>query len=516
MITRELNEVWDALRASKAQRDDYLTETRLRKLRGIWDLRFEFEYPVSVLAGPNGSGKSTILFACACAYGAPESGGRNMTPTTLFPNFTSQQLAVSSDAPQESKLEYFYLHNGERFSMTWQRSKSWRRRFPSRDGRDQPARQVYLRTLANLTNPSEVRSVLQLGRKQVESETLGEDLLVFAHRILPWRYSNLALISGKTSDLLFAQVEGLEAPRYSEFHMSSGERSILRMSKDISRLENALVLIDEIDTGLHPYTQQQIMLELQRIALRQGLQIIVATHSPVVLDAVPPEARIFLDRDETTGQVRRAAPYKDVLQKALYGQSLDRLSVLCEDAIAEGVIRGVLDHLNVELGLRHGDVVIGRNTGRDEFAGHIRTLGKFGKLSEFVFVLDGDSRSMEKDLVAVATKYGHAIQPLFLPGDDSPEQWLWHILRANTDDYAVRLGLAPADLMTLMDGVERLGEGAVRQHAPGKVALAALSHDLERTVADIARIVGQEEASSHRLAELVVGLKDQITTWRRD
>ena len=27
--------------------------------------------------------------------------------------------------------------------------------------------QVYLRTLANLTNPSEVRSVLQLARKQV-------------------------------------------------------------------------------------------------------------------------------------------------------------------------------------------------------------------------------------------------------------------------------------------------------------------------------------------------------------
>ena len=35
--------------------------------------------------------------------------------------------------------------------------------------------------------------------------------------------------------------------------MSSGERTILRISKDISQLENALVLIDEVETGLHPH-----------------------------------------------------------------------------------------------------------------------------------------------------------------------------------------------------------------------------------------------------------------------
>ena len=50
--------------------------------------------------------------------------------------------------------------------MTWKRGRHWTRSFMSRNGERQPARQVYLRTLANLTNPFEVRSVLQLGRKQ--------------------------------------------------------------------------------------------------------------------------------------------------------------------------------------------------------------------------------------------------------------------------------------------------------------------------------------------------------------
>ena len=66
--------------------------------------------------------------------------------------------------------------------------------------------------------------------------------------------------------------------------------------------------------------------------------------------------------------------------------------------------RGILDVLNVELGLLHGDVVIGRNTGRDEFPGHVRTLAKFDKLSGFILVLDGDSRALEDRLQAVADR----------------------------------------------------------------------------------------------------------------
>ena len=241
LIARELREVWDALRASNGHRQEALTAIRISRLRGIWDIRIPLEYPVSVLAGPNGCGKSTVLFACACAYRAPGGSPRDFTPGSLFPNFISRQPAVSSDARQQTQLDFQYVHHGNDLSVTWRRRKSWTRRISSRTQGSQPERQVYLRTLANLTNPSEVRSVLQLGRKQVQTETLSAELLTFAHRILPWRYRNLELISGPSSDLLFAEVEGLGQTRYSEFHMSSGERSILRISKEISALENALV-----------------------------------------------------------------------------------------------------------------------------------------------------------------------------------------------------------------------------------------------------------------------------------
>ena len=298
--------------------------------------------------------------------------------------------------------------------------------------------------------------------------------------------------------------------------MSSGERSILRISKEVARLDAALVLIDEIDTGLHPYTQQQAMLELQRSALRRNLQIIVASHSPVILDSVPAEARIFLDRDDDTGEVRRVPAHRDLFQKALYGAAQDQLSILCEDAVAEGVIRGVLDVLNVELELQHGDVVIGRNSGRDEFPGHVRTLSKFDRLSNFILVLDGDSRGLEEELHAIAQRHGQAVHVLFLPGDGPPEQWLWDTVRERPDAYAERLGLSAADMQRSMRHFERLVDGAVQQREDmAKVAIRSLAHRLQRMVPDIARIVGRHEARTEALYELVYGLKKLIEQWRR-
>ena len=204
----------------------------------------------------------------------------------------------------------------------------------------------------------------------------------------------------------------------------------------------------------------------------------------------------------------------DIFQKALYGQSQDRLSILCEDAVAEGVIRGVLDVLNVEQGLRHEDIVVGRNTGRDEFPGHVRMLGKFRKLSEFVLVLDGDARSEENRLKAVAEEYGQSLQLLFLPGDVSPEQWLWDILRARPDDYASAFGLAAVDMKAMADRVIDLGEGAVQQRDVAKAALGMFAEDIQRTVPEIARIVGRREAENNAIPEFVLALKEQIDRWR--
>lgn len=513
LIDQQLQEVWAALAAQGGQRSTVLRAVRVKQLRGITDLQVRFPYPVCVLAGANGCGKSTLLFACACAYGNPSGFGRNLKPRDLFPNFSSQRSPLG-DVSDNTALEFDFLHGGASRVMTWNRGSggAWRQ------AGTQPNRPLYLRTMANLTNPSEVRTLRRLAKKPFVTKELTEELLIFAHRILPWRYRNLSVISTQTRDLLFAEVDGERETSYSEFHMSAGERAILRLSKDISGLQNALVLIDEVEAGLHPYTQQQAMLELQRIALRQNLQILVASHSPVVLDSVPPEARVFLDRDNRSGEVRALPPYRDILQKALYGQSRDQLSILCEDAIAEAVIRGALDVLNPIMGLRHDDFSIGRNTGRDEFINHIHTLGKISKLNDFLLVLDGDSRDYETKLQGAANQYGHLLQPLFLPGEDAPELWVWQALREQPEQYAQALGLSAENLGRRMGEIDQLTEGSLKTRASAKSTLPMLATELNRLPEDIARIAGRVEADRNQgaMARFRLELQEQINKWRGD
>ncbi len=517
LIDRQLREVWDALRGQAIRRNNNLAEVRIRNLRGIRDLRVPFEYPVCVLAGPNGCGKSTVLFACACAYSVPGRGPKDFVPSTLFPDFTGGSTELR-DMPEKTEIEFHYLDNGQRTSMIWRRGKSWSRSYRGRQGGKQPERELHLRTLTNLTNPTEVRSFLQLARKELQTERLTEDLLIFASRILPRRYRNLSRITSQARDLLFAELEGASRARYSEFHMSAGERAILRISKDISNLRDALVLIDEVEAGLHPYTQQQTMLEFQRIALRNQLQIIVASHSQVVLESVPVEARLFFDRDEDTAEVRLAPQYRNILQKALYGQTRDRLSILCEDEVAEGLLLGFMDVLNIKLGLRHEDFVIGRDTGQSEFPNHVRTLSKFGKMNDFLIVLDGDSRHLKARIESVAREYGQSAKPLFLPGNESPETWIWHTLETQRDSYAHILGISPQDMEQSMRNTTQTLAGALGGQKSDKAAVEQFAYSLNRTVPDFARIVGRCEAEHPHgeASAFLMQMEEQINFWRQE
>ena len=259
------------------------------------------------------------------------------------------------------------------------------------------------------------------------------------------------------------------------------------------------------------------MLELQRIALRQQLQVIVASHSPVVLDSVPPEARVFLDRDDRSAEVRLMPAYRDIFQKSLYGQSRDQLSILCEDEVAEGVVLGVLDVLNARTDLRHEDFIIGRNTGQAEFPAHVRMLGRFGKLTDFLLVLDGDARDMETPIKRAADEYGRSVQPLFLPGNEPPEGWIWRTLRHRRNVYAPLLDLSPQDMDRRMRDIDQMMEGMVQQGDRSKAALEALAEALSQTAPGIARIIGRRETEESQpdLAEFLVLLEEQISARRQ-
>jgi len=512
MLRRNFEQVWNQLRAKRAQFSDYLERIVLDGIRGFRELRVSFQYPVTVLAGPNACGKSTILFAAACAYrrlnGDPFSG---RYPSEVFPDVKGYDMRGAV------RMEFHYIVSGLNQAMTWSRSRGkWNRSYFGRKKGTQPSRKTYLRTLANLTSASEVRRFLQFSRSPLQERALPAEVVAFAHRILNREYDRVTVLTGVPADrdMLHVQVKEPEPASYSEFHMSAGERAILRLAKDVSGLRSALVLIDEIEAGLHPFTQQHLMLELQRMALRNEIQFIIATHSPAVLETVPEEARIFLERQD--GAVTVRPPYRDIMQRALYGRPLDKLLVLCEDEEAEALIRGVLDELGPSLDWLQANVEVGRDSGMAEFPAHVRTLAMLRQLDSTLFILDGDAKSVHGEMQRAAGDQSHALQVLFLPGESGPEQWIWECLEKSSAEYEGLLGLSPGRLRGFLDRIAGIySTAADRPRQIAKNRLASLAEELQIDVPRLARLVGRKESSpGNELRPFAEQLQDKLNDWR--
>ena len=511
-IEKRLKSLWEQLQCKKPHMPHFLSEIHLQGIRGIEDIRVRFDYPVSVIAGVNASGKSTLLFAAACAYKVPGAGVRDFVPSTLFPDYRPK-VETRGDRRRETVFEFDYSTPQGRLSMRWRRTKGWNRSFFGRPDTRQPERPIYLRRLSNLSNPAEARGMLSMSslRSEAEENPLGAAQIEFAYQMLSFRYSEVVDISSGGKSLLFAPQES--GAEYSELHMTYSERALLRLSQEISQLDGALVLIDEVEAGLHPWVQQLLMLHLQQLALRRNLQIIVTTHSHAVLDSVPAQGRIFLDLE--AGKVRVLQPHRDLVQDALYGLSRETLNLLCEDEAAEAILQGLFEHLMSREGIPLGSVRVGRNTGAEEFPTHARAFEKFDLLQNFVFVLDGDKRGSDVERKMRAAGYSPAL--LFLPGNDAPEVWVWGVLRKRHSECAGELKIASGQLLKDLDRLDSVYDWASdTPSAIAKSKLRSLGEELGVDAPHICRAVARLEVKSRgsEIQPLLEDLGDALTKWR--
>ncbi len=261
------------------------------------------------------------------------------------------------------------------------------------------------------------------------------------------------------------------------------------------------------------------MLHLQQLALRNDLQIIVTSHSPVVLDSVPLNGKIFLDRDDESGEVVVRPAYRDLIQNALYGRSNEKIKLLCEDEIAEGILEGVFDLLSPQEGITRDAVDIGRDTGANEFPMRARSLAKFGQLQDTIFILDGDQRGGEiENKIKNAAGPGVNISILFLPGRESPESWMWDKLKNIRPNVLIdKLGIERSVLTNTMSRLDAIYDSA--SDTPSEIAknkFRSLSEELRRDETEVSRIVARSEADNRDsdIQPLVNDLRGILRQWR--
>jgi predicted ATPase len=96
-----------------------------------------------------------------------------------------------------------------------------------------------------------------------------------------------------------------EPPTVDARGMSDGTlRFLAILTALLTRPRGSLLVIEEVDNGLHPSRARLLLEVLQKIGKDQGVDVLVTTHNPALLDAMGTEMVPFIaivHRDPSTG-----------------------------------------------------------------------------------------------------------------------------------------------------------------------------------------------------------------------
>lgn len=195
----------------------------------------------------------------------------------------------------------------------------------------------------------------------------------------------------------------------------------------------SLILIEEIEVGIHASALRRLAEVLQEISLAKKLQIIVSSHSEQFVDALPRQARILLRRE---GDSHRVIPNvsSGYVFSDLSGAATPELNIYCEDGFARRVIEYAL---RPEVRSR----VLVQSVGDKRTVADVAAFHVFcGKRTPCLVVWDGDvteleAQSLAKD--AAAKMKVEIFSFLRLPGSQPPERTVVEAIRANATAISI-------------------------------------------------------------------------------
>jgi predicted ATPase len=416
-----------AARVRKEGYKKYLRKIRLVKIRGFTDKEIRFDFPVTALVGPNGAGKTTILGAAALIY-------ESVQPRRFF-----AKSGTYDDSMKGWRVEYELIDRDRPSSPSVTRTASY---LKAKWNRDAVPREVVVIGIARTLPATERRDLYKFvgsDFKGVNEEILSPDVVTAVKKILGKDADNYLRVdadkSGKSS-IFAVRNSAVPSESYSEFHFGAGEASIIRIVSQVEKAADAsLILIEEIENGLHPIATRRLVEYLIDVARRKSCQVIFTTHSNDALAPLPNEAVWSTYRGRLTqGKLDVSA------LRTLTGQIDARLAVFTEDAfgelLADVTLRAYAQTKNLD---RSGIKVHGLG-GAAPARDHTRFHNSNPTRSfPAVCLLDGDKRmevgfdANEVQMAGVTPTPTDAYDIVYGPGDSDPEEYVFDQIYDNLE-----------------------------------------------------------------------------------
>jgi ABC-type phosphate transport system ATPase subunit len=392
------------------------------------------DFPVTALVGPNGGGKSTILGAADLIY-------NSVAPGTFFAKSGRYNASM-----KDWIIEYEVIDRELSRRLSLQRTASFRR---LKLNRKAIPRDVLLFGVSRTVPATERKELVKaIGSKFVaKSEIeLSDSVIDAVEKVLGKKMQgcNRLSIDAKGKATLFA-ARNPDGTQYSEFHFGAGEASVIRIVTAIEDApDGAMILIEEIENGLHPIATRRMVEYLIDVAQRKSCQVIFTTHSNDALDPLPPKA-IWAAYN---GEVLQGKLDIKAL-RTITGQIDAKLAIFVEDAFAELMVSTALRH--------HGGIEIDavkiHGMGGADPAIKVNHQHNVDPTSSFpsVCFIDTDQ----------AGKADPAQRIFALPGHADPEVHVFDVVHDRLDHVAAKLAVS----MHLPTGSQERVKQVVRERA---------------------------------------------------
>ncbi len=434
------------------------------EIRGLSDLKLQFRYPITAISGKNGTGKSTVLACVACGFHNSSSGFRPLNRRIPYYTFSDFFIQSAEEEPLAFvSIGYQILHDNWRktkslrsgVGLAWQTRRKFFGRWNNYASRVR--RNVVFCGIEGVV-PHAEKSVSKSYRRafqKAKEAGYETDVASTVGRILGRPYDEFYYKQHSKYRLPLVRVKKRS---YSGFNMGAGENTLFEIFSTIYACEGSLLLvIDEIELGLHEEAQIQFIAELKEICFKRHIQIVCTTHSPRVLAALPPEGRVHLER---MGDAVRVIPgiSPEYAAGLLSGIKQSELDIYCEDDFAQEIITLTLPN---ELRSRITVIPIG------SAAAVVRVLAaRFKEKSDRAScgIVDGDQVQRKAEHVNVfisalenvkdrdASRDWIENRLTFLPSEARPESWVVKTVAGDiSDNLADDFGVSKGELKTHID-----------------------------------------------------------------
>lgn len=484
-----LEEVWNNPPIRNSLFGNALKSVSVTNIRGL-SVTVELQWPVVAIGGINGCGKTTILQVSSAAYTKPGSSKHHYTiGRWIGPALEGESPPV--DPPSE--IRYSFWDPSPTLIVPY-RVERTRWGYPRRGN---PERNVEFVGIARFAPRIERRDRTHQNRARLrvlESQQLDVRIKESVARILGNAYDDAWLHTVSVSKAQWRdEIPGLArgGHRYTEAHMGAGEQKVFRLVQHLESLpRQSLVLLEEPELTLHPDAQFGLAWYLMTLAKRRGHQVLIATHSPHMFEALPIEARVLLVRGSAGVDVLHSVPQLSAARELSASARSNKSLLLVEDEVAARFLNEILQRFAADL-LRGGTIVpIGNSVDVQRMVGHLRAQGVSA-----VGIRDADQGSAET-------------QGLFsLPGDSAPEELLLaedNVRRAE----GLLSGVYDAAQRARVQGHGLSGSAAAKRVLAGLASELGLARELvadRLTLAWLAETKWQEECRN-----LVAGIRSAI------